>query len=66
MKSSLKTFLAGKNRQMILPRKLKGSTTLGESVGFEECDFNNTHFVEDTSWYIDVLDDGTAITYCAD
>lgn len=65
-KSSLKTFLAGKN-PLVNSEKfpcLKGADGLIHLVGFAACDFNSTHYVGDDRWYVDVLDDGTAITYC--
>jgi hypothetical protein len=77
MKSSLKTFLAGKNPYIVTDKrgntcvKLKDSTWLGmatkEDVGstfFGGCLKSDTK--TDVSIFIDVLDDGTAITYCPD
>jgi hypothetical protein len=68
VKSSLKTFLAGKNPLVIDPAeqsKLVDSETLGVVSGFDRCGDNNTYYCDDGRWQIDVLDDGTAITYCA-
>jgi hypothetical protein len=77
MKSSLKTFLAGKNPYTNMDKngkhcvKLKGSTWLGmatkEDVGsafYGPC--IKSDGTPDVSIFIDVLDDGTAITYCPD
>jgi hypothetical protein len=66
MKSSLKTFLAGESpytRRAVLD----GAVWLSEAtdgVGEEGCweDLGPFHKI----WNIDVLDDGTAITYCAE
>jgi hypothetical protein len=61
MKSTLKTFLAGKNPFYL--SKLFGSTVLSVAVNdmtldsYFECPYTNL------PWVIDVLDDGTAITY---
>lgn len=57
MKSSLKTFLAGKNKLEVY--KLKEALTL-EGVIDDETPGS---FYNNGYWYIDVLDDGTAITY---
>jgi hypothetical protein len=63
MKSSLRTFLAGKNPLLI--SKLRNSITLGSAV---DSNLQNESIQElgEDDWYVDVLDDGTAITYCAD
>jgi hypothetical protein len=64
MKSSLKTFLAGKNGLPALGCRLAGSDCLHfacEGVSHKESHLM-TSFNE--LWLIDVLDDGTAITYC--
>jgi hypothetical protein len=66
-KSSLKTFLAGKNERRL------GSSTLHGALALEFCvedqdaysTFWNPNGMIDYRWLIDVLDDGTAITYCA-
>jgi hypothetical protein len=63
MKSSLKTFLAGKNPLLI--SKLRNSITLVSAVDSKLHDESIQELGED-DWYVDVLDDGTAITYCAD
>jgi len=63
MKSSLKTFLAGKNPLNIL--KLRNSITLATAVNGSPYTDSTQELGED-DWYVDVLDDGTAITYCAD
>jgi hypothetical protein len=64
MKSSIKTFLAGKNPYNQESAKLDGSVELNEVCMSQGC------WVDDgddgySTWNIDVLDDGTCITYCA-
>ena len=65
MKSSLKTFLAGKNGKDIYRSVLKDAKQLtSASVSNEESvDFDDP--ITGRLWAIDVLDDGTAITYQA-
>jgi hypothetical protein len=71
-KSSLKTFLAGKN-----PYNgnyhLEGSDNPDVVLDFVTTDAGDFYFTQgyvlDNSyqvWYIDILNDGTAITYCRD
>jgi hypothetical protein len=55
MKSSINTFLAGKNPYQQHNAKLKNSTYFDD---FDVLDETGLSF-----WFIDVLDDGTAITY---
>jgi hypothetical protein len=57
MKSTLKTFLKG-NNPLSPGGKLKGSQILFCATGGD----NDADDFGD--WRIDVLDDGTAITYC--
>jgi hypothetical protein len=61
MKSSLKTFLKGKNP--VCGVRLKGALFLREAttpkVNSSQYQANEGDF-----FHIDVLDDGTAITYC--
>ena len=78
MKSSLKTFLAGKNpfcdeydfsaSPEYTDSKLKGSTLLRFAVELNNDQWGIDWWWDDAkghiAWYIDVLDDGTAITYC--
>lgn len=69
-KSSLKTFLRGENKYQVsdsqgLNCRLKNSSWLMYATtdlfpSFDMFTINNTEL-----WNIDVLDDGTAITYCA-
>ena len=66
-KSSLKTFLAGKN-PFGPDSCLVGAKQLGYCdmlVNYEESDgqFNQAVKGFEHSWFCDVLDDGTAITY---
>jgi hypothetical protein len=72
MKSSLKTFLAGKNPYIEKDKKgnacvkLKASTWLTFATDDADVLFHNifsTPGTDDLLWNIDVLDDGTAITY---
>ena len=71
MKSSLKTFLAGKNgleyTHLPIGCKLANSTVLNYTcygdLGQGEDSFMTSI---DEVWCVDVLDDGTAITYCRD
>lgn len=69
-KSSLKTFLKGENLYEFNPvfPALKGATGLVKVVGYDEAGDNSTQFDDSCgeTWYCDVLDDGTAITYCRD
>jgi hypothetical protein len=58
MKSSLKTFLAGKNPY--------NGWHLKESKDLEDFPSCYSRDKDGTWWYVDVLDDGTAITYCPD
>ena len=61
MKSSLKTFLTGKNPYIDQNAKLKYSGWLNFETDAEPSD---AYFIYDNkTWLIDVLDDGTAITY---
>lgn len=72
MKSSLKTFLAGKNPYKPVPggynTLANANSTLSQQI--ETGDLNNSiylndiHWVEGNEYRVDVLDDGTAITYC--
>ena len=81
MKSSLKTFLAGKNpfgyckgtTPLLTCPKLKYSWPLAafcddinliDDNGFYIPNPNNAD--DRDAWFTDVLDDGTAITYCRD
>jgi hypothetical protein len=69
MKSSLKTFLVGKNPYVSkkgknICIKLRGSCWLDFAV--EDDPVEGTFYVGETIWMIDVLDDGTAITHCVD
>jgi hypothetical protein len=59
-KSSLKTFLAGENKYN--GTKLKNSTWLCASI--EPLLDVSDSWYDGELWSIDVLDDGTAITYC--
>lgn len=62
MKSSLKTFLAGKNPYGDNNNvKLVGSQWLRDAVNESGI---GTFSDRDEIWCVDVLDDGTAITYC--
>jgi hypothetical protein len=69
-KSSLKTFLKGENpftgTDSSCPM-LKGSQMLISVVGFFESGNNSVQTLDppEQSWFCDVLDDGTAITYYA-
>jgi hypothetical protein len=63
MKSSLKTFLAGKNGKDIYRSVLKDAKQLHNVCKEEAQDFNDP--ITGRLWAIDVLDDGTAITYQA-
>jgi hypothetical protein len=62
MKSSIKTFLRGKNRYNPKTARLKNAMSLDEAV-----DDWGTGNVSGLSlgelWFTDVLDDGVAITY---
>lgn len=61
-KSSLKTFLNGENPLSAdSSAALIGGWWLGEVLEVYE----KGSFINDGIWFIDVLDDGTAITYCA-
>lgn len=62
-KSSLKTFLAGKNPY--LETRIKGSRSL--MMVWPEDDgapYESSAEINNENWWIDVLDDGIAITYC--
>jgi len=63
MKSSLKTFLKGKNRYNPKTARLKNAMSLDEAVDFWGT--GNAAGVGETGslWFTDVLDDGVAITY---
>lgn len=62
MKSSLKTFLAGKNSFGCWGNKagLKNSESVKDPDTCGRVDHNSNGVV----WYIDLLDDGTAVSYC--
>ena len=62
MKSSLKTFLKGKNRYNPKTATLKNAMRLDEAVG-GFCHGNAAGFGLGELWFIDVLDDGVAIAY---
>jgi hypothetical protein len=64
-KSSLKTFLAGENEPSGI--KLKDSLLLSDAVADKlEVDGETIQSgLGYYAWYVDVLDDGTAITYCS-
>jgi hypothetical protein len=76
MKSSLKTFLKGENpyeaidKQSNICSKLKGSSWLSFATEADSKDnvfeVNKAGGYHYDIWNIDVLDDGTAITYCSD
>jgi len=73
-KSSLKTFLKGENTLYF--GALRGAETLYgcivenkcvyDSEAYEDSAFDMIYGDRIESWVVDVLDDGTAITYCAD
>jgi len=65
MKSSLKTFLKGKN-PFNGSLSLKGSQCLSEVTQEDTGAWVNYYFADDCYWYLDVLADGTAIAYCPD
>lgn len=67
-KSSLKTFLAGKNPFSFELSCLKGSKQLGlqgvlENQSDHDGQFNQWIEGFPIPWFCDTLDDGTAITY---
>jgi hypothetical protein len=64
MKSSLKTFLAGKNP--FGPHEGEFATGLKGAQPYLEKGDNNLIVNNGCRWYIDILDDGTAINYCID
>jgi hypothetical protein len=65
MKNTLKTFLAGKNGKGFTC--LLGAKLLTEAVDRAEQEYLSSNFNSGQEfWCIDVLDDGTAITYCMD
>jgi hypothetical protein len=67
MKSTLKLFLDGKLKKDPEQSKFEGSTFLRHACVKEKgvcLDDSWYDAVEDEAWYVDVLDDGTAITYC--
>jgi hypothetical protein len=80
MKSSLKTFLAGKNgfgynkgTAGILCPKLEDSWPLSAFCDDMNLVDDNGFYIPNPNdindrdaWFTDVLDDGTAITYCRD
>ncbi len=62
MKSSLKTWLKGRNPYV--PARLKGSEWLNRATDNPEENATEASFVlQKCEFNIDVLDDGTAITY---
>jgi hypothetical protein len=61
MKSSINTFLAGKNPYQARSAKLKDSAWFNKRI---EDNDKSTFDGENCFFFIDVLDDGTAITYC--
>ena len=65
MKSSLETFLKGEIPYLY--QKIEDSKTLSTALGLGPGgDKNAQYFLSDGNyWQTDVLDDGTAITYCA-
>jgi hypothetical protein len=69
--SSLQTFLAGKNPYVIGNwSALKNTKTLSQQIDTGDLEKNSIydndiHFIDGNEYRIDVLDDGTAITYCA-
>ena len=67
-KSSLKTFLKGKNPYKPLGHTslLFGSTSLFCSVDQNQGWTDSIFYTNNANFYIDVLDDGTAITYSPD
>ena len=65
MKSSLKTFLAGKNPYVDQQAVLKNAVCLTAVISvFEGLIEKGLFWTDEGVWYIDALDDGTAITYC--
>ena len=69
MKSSLKTFLAGKNAYVSQKGKntclkLKNSCWLDFAI--EDNCVAGTFYIGEDIWMIDVLDDDTTVTYCVD
>lgn len=63
MKSSLKTFLAGKNPYG--QSKGEFATGLKDSEPYLDKGVNDFYIDKNgDAWYIDILDDDTAITYC--
>ena len=73
MKSSLKTFLAGKNpydywineEKVFIPSLKDSLPIVVLTLNYD--DFKDNCFLIDSArWMIDVLDDGTAITYCSE
>jgi hypothetical protein len=61
MKSSINTFLAGKNPYQSHGGKLRGSAWFNQRIADND---KSTFDGENCFFFIDVLDDGTAITYC--
>ena len=66
MKSSIKTFLKGKNPYDPKTAKLKGSKFLSECIVDGISIYDCLTFADGHVWNIDVLDDGTCVTYCCD
>ena len=66
--SNLNTFLKGQNKLIKTGHcsgyALKGSAQLDEVCGIQNG--NSFFWDNDNLWFIDVLDDGTAISYCKD
>ena len=71
-KSSLKTFLAGKNPWVKGPNSwnpflqsgLSLAVALDVATHHSEAD-EADYYLRGDAWFTDVLSDGTAITYCA-
>jgi hypothetical protein len=69
-KSSLKTFLRGENpyqateKNQLCTFRLKDSHTLHVLVDSPKTDRLDSFYIGPTLYLVDVLDDGTAITYC--
>ena len=63
-KSSLKTFLAGENPYDGSTASLKGASWLHVCIADIPVPCSSTFRVGTELWDIDVLGDGTAVTYC--